>query len=81
MGLTGEGREEFLPKLNYCNHLETEIASLVVCLAFRKFYSYFYVNQFLWFHKLHFATWGEWVPERGKEKRAPSAQDPLAMVV
>ena len=41
--MTGEGREEFLPRLNYCNHWKTKITSLVVCLAFRSFYSYFYV--------------------------------------
>lgn len=49
-----------------------EIASLVVCLALKNFYSYFYVNQFLWFHKpyLSHGRVGPW-----KRKRKEGSQD------
>lgn len=79
--LMGAGREAFLPKHNHCNHWKTEITSPVVCLAFWNFHSYFYVNQVLQSHKLHFLTDGERVTERSREKRTPSAQGSPHMAV
>lgn len=74
-----EGRSFFL---NPVTIITGRLKLLVPCLSsLLEPYSYFYVNQFPWFHKLHFPTHREKVTGRGREKRARSVQGPPPMAV